>query len=109
MTVSISFRGASDGEDGPFDLCSVSAWAALGQWAESLPEDKYPILRELGDEGSAGPTDKLADEVESAMQDELPGGVKGTLRFFGELMGVGAPDEIAVITDEDDNDSKKGD
>lgn len=105
MTLSVSFAGASDGDDGPFDLMSIGAFTAFTDWINTLPEDDFPTLYELARDGSAGPTDALSTELTEALSRRPPDqAVRHSAMALAEQIGMGAPDELCAITDGTEDD-----
>lgn len=101
MGRSIYFTGAPDGGDGPFDLCCIGGWTQFIAWAESLtPASSFAAIRELTDAGAVTGTDALSEQLTTALHDHPPPeAVAATAEGLLELVGVGDPDETAVVTD----------
>jgi hypothetical protein len=96
--LSIRFTGAPDGEDGPFDLVNAADWGSFVAWAESLPAADYPQVRSLAADGTANPTYLLAEQLAAAVEASTPpGGAKAAVDRIVVAMGVGDPNETAVI------------
>jgi hypothetical protein len=96
VEVSIAFTGAPDGDDGPFVVGRSAEWLALAHRIRGRS-----ALAELIETGTFHGTDALSRELA-----RLPAGpVADRLR---ELVGLGHPEETAVIMDpnasEDDED-----
>jgi hypothetical protein len=116
MGYAITFLGAPDqhGQAETFFLCSIGSWGRFVDWALALPEDDYPALHGLAQSGSWDGTDALAADLEDALADHAPedAGVRATAAALQEHLGVGDPDETAVVsegeTDEADAEAAPG-
>jgi hypothetical protein len=97
MSYSVEFR-QNDGSgevDGPFELCSVTAWTRFSEWVEGLPP-RFTFLRELVRSGSVTNTSALADEIAASVAqspNERSDTVSKLLYKMSELIGVGAEHE----------------
>jgi hypothetical protein len=104
MGVAVTFHGADDGDNGPFDLASTGAWTEFIKWIETLQPIDNPQLTALAVDGEVKGTGALAVELEAALQlhpREAPNQTAAAAvgHALAELMGVGDPDETATITD----------
>jgi hypothetical protein len=99
MSYSISFKN-SEGEDGPFSLCSIGAWTAFLGYVQQLP-DKFVSLKALVETGHAPNTELLSEELIDAATDHAPKDavVGKMLAALSDVTGTGAPDESASIED----------
>jgi hypothetical protein len=96
--LSIRFTGATDGEDGPFDLVNTADWVSFVAWAETLPAADYPLVRALAADGTAAPTYLLAEQLAAAVEASPPaGGARAAADRIAKAMGIGDPEETAVI------------
>jgi hypothetical protein len=103
MGVNLLLTGSKDGypEGSEYgtDLCTNFGYVLLCEWIESLDAGKYPLLRALADDGRAHPTDKLAEEINAAI-DESPPVDPDTLHVanrLADLLGAGRSNETVAI------------
>lgn len=99
MSLSITFL-ADDGNDGPFQLSSATGWNLVSEWADSLPEG-YASIKVLTDSAECGDTRELGRQLTEALEKFPPDNpdVKDTLEELLDLMGVGDPAEVAMVTE----------
>lgn len=85
-------------QHGPYELMSRSRWKQFSEWVESLPKTywavKTLVMRDEWDD-----TTELSKELKAALVNyppEIPS-VSRTVTEFLEKIGIGSPDEAAVI------------
>ena len=89
----------------------------LGKWVATLPEDIYPDLKALCDEGETLDTEALQDQIEHALDEWPPDtdGVQVLAQTIATSIEVGNEDETASFDDgangddEDDEDEDEDD
>lgn len=102
MGLSVTFTGAPDGGDGPFDLATATGWSLFAQWADALPADQFGAVRGLAETGVAKGTDRLSTELHDALTAKTPPpDVSHTALLLLGNIGVGDPDETATVTNGD--------
>jgi hypothetical protein len=90
-----------DGPDGIHgtDLCTNGGYTALCEWIETLPEEDFPAVRSLAENGEYTPTDELMEQLERAIAYHPPAD-KDTLDVANTLadrIGAGYPGETVRI------------
>jgi hypothetical protein len=99
MKLSVLFSDPEDGEDGPFQVGSCSAWSLIGDWAKQA---EAVLLSKLLDAGTLEDTAALATELHAKFEASPPQSVtKSTVAQFMDLVGVGAPTETVTIAGDD--------
>jgi hypothetical protein len=113
VTYSIAMYGMDpadpDNQDGPFELCSVSAWTAFRAWADKLPP-AYPKVKGLASHGKAEDTFTLSRELVAGMAAIPPRkDVRATVDAMLDRVGIGASTETLVLFDEEEDEDDSTD
>lgn len=84
-----------------FYLGSTSDYSDFADWVTTLPDEDYPDIRSLVEDGSFENTTTLKEQIEFALESHPPtvDGVAATAKHVMELIADGAEDETATITD----------
>jgi hypothetical protein len=99
VSLSITFNGAADGDDGPFHLASASEWKQFSQWALSLPVADFVSLHELAEEGATANSSQLSEQLDRALAQHPPA-LQGTVELaerVRELLGIGDAEETVSV------------
>jgi len=94
MSVSVSFHGSEDGDDGPFDLCSAHGWTLFTDWA-----NRSKPLRDLAATGHHTDTHAVAYDLAEMLDKHKPDNpnVESTAKYLLELIGVGDTQETIEV------------
>jgi hypothetical protein len=99
VSLSITFNGAADGDDGPFHLASASQWQQFSKWALALPVEEYISLHELAEEGATANSSQLSEQLDRALAQHPPA-LQGTVELAEHLknyLGVGDAEETVSV------------
>jgi hypothetical protein len=99
MSYSIAFTSPTEGNDGPFHLCSASQWSTFAKWVEDLP-DGFSALHTLAKTGSTPNSLQLSDELTEVLSESnLPKGIDSVIREILFLSGIGDEEETVTVGD----------
>lgn len=93
MALSVSFVGAPDGDDGPFQLATANGWKEFAAWAEQHAD--CPALQALVRDGTCN-SRELAEELER-VDEPISSNVSDTLDGLVQLLGDGDPAERVLV------------
>lgn len=101
MAISLALSGAADSVEDPVSLANNADWTAFLHWVATLSEEDYSTLHGLADDGEAENSNRLSDELLTALEVEPPEepGALRAARGLAEALGPGDPDETATVTD----------
>jgi hypothetical protein len=95
MALHVTFSGARDGDDGPFQLASASGWQAAMKTASGAGK----AIDALFADGAVTNSTKLAKDLDKALAMKLPKDVHDTLAQLRELVGSGDEQETVSVID----------